>query len=199
VTRRFLLALLIALAFAPSRLLAAATDDGYDSDLAHAVRSATQRYRLVVWAEQDGYVQTTDYIASFGTMYTNHKRFDPADLSEPTVLIYDLAGRLLACGYQYLDRTAIMPALAAPGVSGWYDIPQHLHYNIVVDGTTYYAQAPWSGDEQPTATVLVQHKLMPANAKLLFAFVHPATHAIIIWAWTPNPDGLFGDDDPALP
>jgi hypothetical protein len=154
---------------------------------------------LVVWAEHDGYVQTTDYIASFGTMYTNHKRFDPQDLGAPTVLIYDLAGRLLACGYQYLNRTAIMPALAAPSVSGWYDIPKHLHYNIVVNGTTYYAQAAWTGDEQPTAAALIQHKLMPADAQLLFAFMHPATRAIIIWAWTPNPSGLFGDDDPALP
>ncbi len=179
--------------------MAATTSDGYDSDLAQAVRAATQRYRLVVWAQQDGYVQTTDYIASFGTMYTNHQRFDPKDLQTPTVLVYDLAGRLVACGYQFVEHGAIIPDLAKPEVTGWYDIPKHVHYNIIVNGTTFYAQQPWTTDQQPTAALLTQMKLMPPDGKLIFAFVHPAARAIIIWAWAPNPAGLFASNDPSLP
>ncbi len=195
-----LFALLSLLALWCSSLPANAdASDGYDSDLAHAVRAATERYRLVVWAEHDGYVQTTDYIASFGTMYTNHERFDPKGFDAPTVLVYDMAGRLVACGYQFLDATAIFPALKAPDVHGWYDIPKHVHYNIVVDGIAYYAQQPWNTDEQPTASNLIHKNLMPADATLKFAFVHPPARAIIIWAWMPNPDGLFESDNPSMP
>ena len=173
--------------------------DGFDSPLAQAVRSATQRYRLVVWAQHDGYVQTTDYIASFGTMYTNHARFDPATFATPTMLVYDLAGRLVACGYQFADRSKIFDALNVPEVRGWYDIPKHVHYNIVVSGKNYYAQQPWPTDDEPTAAALVARKLMPPDATLTFAFVHPPARAIIIWAWAPNPNGLFAADDPSLP
>ena len=197
--RRCVQAILCALLFAPLQASAAITGDGYDSDLARAVRDATERYRLVVWAEHDGYVQSTDYIAAFGTMYTNHALFDPKSLSTPTVLVYDLAGRLVACGYQFLDRSAIFPALAVPDVSGWYDIPRHLHYNIIVNGTTYYAQHAWASDQQPTPALLIKMNLMPADATLIYAFVHPVTRAILIWAWTPNPSGLFETDNPALP
>ena len=184
--------------FAP-RLADAAASDGYESDLAQAVRSATERYRLVLWAQQDGYVQTTQYIASFGTMYTNHARFDPKDLTAPTVLVYDEAGRLVACGYQFLNRSAIFSPLNAASLSGWYDIPKHVHYNIVVGGTEYYAQQAWNTDEQPTAATLIAKKLMPPDATLKFAFVHPSTRSIIIWAWLPNPDGLTETDNPSMP
>ncbi len=175
------------------------TSDGFDSNLAQAVRSATAQYRLVLWAQQDGYVQTTEYIASFGTMYTNHSRFDPKDLTQPTVLVYDQAGRLAACGYQFLNKSDVFAPLSAPNVNGWYDIEQHVHYNIIVNGTTYYAQQPWNSDAKPTAAALIARKLMPPDATLQFAFVHPATHAIIIWAWQPNPSGLYGSDNPSMP
>jgi hypothetical protein len=173
--------------------------DGYDSAIAQAVRAATEQYRLVLWAVHDGYIQTTDYIPSFGTMYTNHARFDPQSLAQPTVLVYDLAGRLVACGYQYLNKANIPDALKAPDITGWYQIPRHVHYNIVVNGITYYAQQPWEGDEQPTAALLISRKLMPPDASLIFAFVHPEATAIIIWAWMPNSYGLFDSANPALP
>jgi hypothetical protein len=198
VVRRFAIFFLVACAAAWSSALGDG-DDGYDSHLAQSVRAATQQYRLVLWAVHDGYVQTTDYIPSFGTMYTNHARFDPQSLAEPTVLVYDLAGRLVACGYQYLNKANIPDSLKSSDVTGWYEIPRHVHYNIVVDGVTYYAQQPWEGSEQPTASLLIARKLMPANATLLFAFVHPHATAIIIWAWMPNSYGLFDMANPALP
>jgi hypothetical protein len=173
--------------------------DGYDSQLAQAVRSATHRYRLVLWAQSDGYVQTTDYIASFGVMYTNHQRFDPKSLSDPTLLVYDAAGRLAACGYQFVDKSTILDQLKGPGVRGWYPIPKHVHYNISLNGKTFYAQQGWKSDEEPTAAALVKRKLMPADATLKFAFIHPATTAIIIWAWMPDPDGLFASENPLMP
>jgi len=173
--------------------------DGYDTPLAQSVRAATERYRLALWAEQDGYVQTTDYIAAFGTMYTNHQRFNPKQLSTPTMLVFDLAGRLVACGYQFTDASAVFPALTSPDVHGWYNIAKHVHYNIVQKGTTYYVQQPWNTDQQPTSAVLLQRKLMPPDATLIFAFIHPAARAILIWAWTPNPNGLFENDNPSMP
>jgi hypothetical protein len=191
--------LLLALLCTPLRVHAASSSDGYDSDLAQAVRAATERYRLVVWAQHDGYVQTTDYIQSFGTMYTNHQRFDPKDLGAPTVLVYDMAGRLAACGYQFQNGAPVMAALNGPGITGWYEIPKHVHYNILVSGKTYYAQQPWNSDQEPSAALLVKLGLMPADGRLLFAFVHPPARAIIVWAWAPNPSGLFSADNPSLP
>ncbi|SRR5579872_123674 len=175
------------------------SSDGYDSSLAQAVRSATQQYRLVVWAVHDGYIQTTPYIPSFGTMYTNHERFDPRSLAQPTALVYDLAGRLVACSYQYVDRANIPDALKSADASSWYQIPRHVHYNLIEHGVAYYSQQPWDGDEQPTAAALQARKLMPPDATLVFAFVHPAATAIVIWAWMPNSYGLFDTANPALP
>ncbi|MDQ6780741.1 MAG: hypothetical protein M3Z37_06270 [Candidatus Eremiobacteraeota bacterium] len=192
------LAALVVLACASPRV-AAAEGDGYDSPLAQAVRTATQRYRLVVWARLDGYVQSTDYISAFGTSYTNHDRFDPPDLGEPTLLLYDAAGRLVACGYQFRATSTVLPQLGGHEIEGWYEIPRHVHYNIVVNHVRYYEQRLWDSADPPTAAALIEKKLMPPDAVLNFAFVHPATKAIIIWAWQPNPNGLFDTDNPTLP
>lgn len=163
------------------------------------MRTATQRYRLVLWARLDGYVQSTDYLSAFGTTYTNHDRFDPPGLGQPTVLMYDEAGRLVACGYQYRTTSKVIAPLAAVAADAWYAIPSHLHYNVVVKGVQYYEQQLWDTNEAPTAAVLIQRKLIPPDAILKYAFVHPATKAILIWAWQPNPNGLFDTENPSLP
>src|SRR5579872_6274731 len=103
--------------------LASADADGYDSSLAQAVRVATQRYRLVLWARLDGYVQSTDYMSEFGTTYTNHDRFDPSSLRQPTVLLYDEAGRLVACGYQFRSTSPVLRELTSAPADQWYTIP----------------------------------------------------------------------------
>ena len=174
-------------------------DDGYDSPFAQAVRAATDGYRLELWARNDGYVQSTDYMANVGIMLTNHDRFDPADLGHPTVLIYDEAGRLVAVEYQFADGAKPAAAFDRVPPGAWFDIPRHVHYNLVVNGTTYYAQAEWPGTDAPTADNLRRLGLMPADGTLLFAFVHPKTRSVIVWAWLPNQDGLFSGDNALLP
>lgn len=178
---------------------AAFADDGYDSTLAQAVRTATQPYRLVVWARDAGYVQTTDYVGGVGMMFTDHDRFDPADLAHPTMLVYDESGRLVACGYQFTKNAGMAPAFNSLPSTAWYEIPRHVHYNAVEGGQTHYGQAPWDTDEQPTAETLRAHGLLPADATLQFAFVHPAVRAILVWAWLPNSDGLFAGENALLP
>ena len=180
-------------------LRAAADPDGYDTRLAQSVRSATQRYRLVVWARLDGYVQSTDYVSGLGITYTNHDRFDPPSLDRPTVLAYDEAGRLVSCGYQFRLGSKPFATLADPTIDGWYNIPAHLHYNIVLHGDEYFVQQLWQSPSPPTGAELIQRKLMPPNAELKYAFVHPATRALLIWAWRPNPNGLFDTENPSLP
>jgi len=179
--------------------LPARGDDGYDLPFAQAVRTATEDDRLLLWATQDGYVQSTDYVASLGTMFTNHDRFDPADLSHPTVLIFDQAGRLVACEYQFTQGTAIPKAFSDVPASAWFDIPRHLHYNIQIGDEQYYAQAEWPTADVPTRDLLIQKQLMPSDATLLFAFVHPATRTFIVWAWLPNSDGLFAGENAMMP
>lgn len=180
----------------PARALA---DDGYDTSFAQAVRAATQTYRLATWARSADYVQTTDYVDGVGLMYTNHARFDPPDLAHPTMLVYDESGRLVACGYQFSKNATVPAAFASVPASAWYDIQRHVHYNAVQGGQTHFGQAPWDGDEQPTAEALRAKGLLPTDATLEFAFVHPAVKAFLIWAWLPNVDGLFAGENAQLP
>jgi len=198
-TSRFALVALIAALACTAIASAARADDGYDSPLARAVRSATEPYRLQLWAADDDYVQSTTYVANFGVMFTNHDRFDPIDLAHPTVLIYDQAGRLVAVEYQFTPSAKPTVDFAKVPKDAWFDIPRHLHYNIVVDGKAYYAQAEWPTSDEPTAGNIAKRGLMPADAKLVFAFVHPATRAFVVWAWLPNSDGLFAGDNSLLP
>lgn len=180
-------------------LSARADDDGYDSAFARAVRTATQPYRLALWARSADYVQTTDYVDGVGLMFTNHDRFDPQDLAHPTLLVYDESGRLVACGYQFAKTVAPPPAFAAVPAAAWYEIPRHVHYNAVQNGQMHFGQAPWDSSEQPTADALRAHGLLPQGATLQFAFVHPAVRAILVWAWMPNSDGLFAGENALLP
>jgi hypothetical protein len=178
---------------------AARADDGYDSTFAKSVRAATEQYRLVVWARADGYIQSTETMAGVGTMYTNHDDFNPVDLAHPTVLVYNEAGQLVACGYQFAKSVPPGPEFATVPPTAWYDIPRHVHYNITVGDKEYYAQAAWDDDAEPTAAELIRRGLMPADGTLVFAFVHPQTHALLVWAWAPNADGLFAGENAAQP
>lgn len=198
VRRTCVAAALFFLALALLHRQVARADDQYDSAFARSVRAATEHYRLALWALNDGYVQTTDYVAGFGLMYTNHDRFDPADLAHPTMLVYNEAGQLVAVGYQFA-HAPYPSAFAAVPRSAWYSIPKHVHYNVASGGAVHYGQAPWDSNDPPTADALRAHKYMPADGKLLFAFVHPAVRAIVVWAWLANPDGLFAGDNPAAP
>jgi hypothetical protein len=128
-------------------------------------------------------------------MYTNHDDFNPEDLAHPTVLVFNEAGQLVACGYQF--ATGVKPGAFFSSVppAAWYDIPRHLHYNITVGDKNYYAQAAWNDDTQPTVPELVRRGLMPADGKLRFAFVHPRTRALLVWAWAPNVRGLFAGEN----
>lgn len=178
---------------------AALADDGYTTPFAQAVRTATNAYRLVVWARADQYIQTTDYIAGVGTMYTNHDRFNPPDLAHPSMLVYDEGGRLVACGYQFTSGATHPKDFSSVPAGAWYDIPKHVHYNAMQGGVMHYAQAPWETNDQPTDAALRARGLLPNDATLVVAFVHPATRAIIVWAWLPNADGLFADANGLLP
>src|ERR1700736_4397305 len=100
-----LLAGIAALVALAGILRPARAGDGDDTPFARAVRVATQRYRLVVWARAAGYVQSTETMAGVGTMFTDHDDFNPSDLAHPTVLIFNEAGRLVACGYQFSKGT----------------------------------------------------------------------------------------------
>lgn len=170
-------------------------DDGYDTPLAVSVRAATQHLRLALWAPTAGYVQATDYVEGYGTTFMSRQGFGPPDLAHPTTLVYDIAGRLVACGYHFAVGAPLPDALRNVPKSAWYDIPEHAHYNVLVDGVVHFGQTAWNGDAAPTSQELIARHLVPANAKLLTAFVHPATRAVLVWAWRPNPDGLFESDN----
>lgn len=193
------LAVIAALLAFSAAILPARADDGYDTPFARSVRVATERYRLAIWARADGYVQSTETVAGVGAMYTDHDDFNPADLAHPTVLVFNEAGQLLACGYQFAKGVAPGADFSSVLPAAWYDIPRHVHYNITVGKKAYFVQAAWDDDAQPTAPELIRRGLMPADGTLLFAFVHPATRALLVWAWLPNTNGLFAGENPTQP
>jgi len=193
------IALVAALLATLATIIPAHADDGYDTSFARAVRIATEPYRLSVWARADGYVQSTDPVSGIGTVFTNHDDFNPSDLAHPTVLYFNDAGQLVACGYQFSKGVAFGAEFSSVPPGAWYDIPRHLHYNITVGAKAYYVQAQWDDDAQPTAPELIRRGLMPADGTLVFAFVHPASRALLVWAWLPNVDGLFAGENAALP
>jgi hypothetical protein len=114
-------------------------------------------------------------------------------------LVFNGAGQLVACGYQFAKGVAPGADFTTVPPAAWYDIPRHVHYNITVGNTTYYVQAAWDDDAQPTASELIRRGLMPANGTLLFAFVHPQARAVLVWAWAPNSNGLFAGENSTQP
>ncbi len=191
--------LALALLLLPVLVAPARADDGFNSQFAQAVRSSTGAYRLVLWARANHYMQSSDYVAGLGTMFMNGDRFDPKDLAHPSMLVYDTAGRLVACGYQFTPGAPVPHDFDAVPAGAWYQIPAHVHYNVLLDGQIHYGQASWESSDAPTFENLRKHDLIPANGKLQTALVHPATRAIMVWAWLPNDDGLFAGENSQLP
>jgi hypothetical protein len=195
ILRSVLLAAMLQVAFSAT----ARADDGFASSFARAVRTSTTAYRLVVWARANQYMQSSDYVAGLGTMFMSGDRFDPKDLAHPSMLVYDEAGRLVACGYQFRPGVPTPHDFDGVPASAWYQIPAHVHYNVRVDGQLHFGQASWESSDAPTFENLRKRNLIPANGRLETALVHPATRAIMVWAWLPNDDGLFAGENSQLP
>ncbi len=159
-----------------------------------------RRYPSVATATAAGYYRTTR-LEPDGTIIYFDNSWQPT-VARPNFLWYDKNGRLVGLDYQFLVRTYPKP----PGTgsfpvafSRWTTIDPHVHFGYKKpDGTIVRRGArmlPGMTDDRLTAAELRAAKLLPANATLLWTYVHPKSWDLGFWL-VPNPNGAFADLNP---
>ena len=145
-------------------------------------RAGTAKYvSNLALAKRNGYGIITKMIPNMGYHYMNPKvqGFDP---SKPPILVYEHEGsawQLSAVEWVFTSRPAKAPL---PGAT-YGTFGAGCHY---ADGS-YVPAAAQSG--------------CPATAPqsgAKFAFWHPLLFTLHLWAWYPNPNGLFASFDPLV-
>lgn len=166
------------------------------------IRDVTGRLQAKFAASQSavsaGFYRTTRLEPDGTIIYFNNK-WDPTKYG-PNFLWYDRNGKLVGLDYQYLVSAYPKRPTAYP-VAGdrWTTIDPHIHFAYrLQDGTIVRRGARWlAGIEDLTVTEkqLRAAKLIPANAKFLWSYVHPKSWDLGFWL-VPNPNGAFADLNP---
>lgn len=149
-------------------------------------------------AESAGYYRTTR-LEPDGTIIYFNNQWNPRALA-PNFLWYDKHGKLVGLDYQYLVASHRQPPAGyAVAASRWTTIDAHIHYGYrLPDGTIVrkgYGILPGMHGNVLTEAELRQAKLLPADAKLLWTYVHPKSWDLGFWL-VPNPSGAFADTNP---
>ncbi len=185
----------VAFAVLTACLAAAAVADAAARDPAEllaAVRSATARYVDIARAREDGYVQASGMEPGHGYHFVNLGDQVLAaagglwrgqlDLARPPFLLYverDGQWQLVGVEYALLEPPADDPL---PGAR-WARHEASCHYRD-------YRERPGAS----ASGCPPRHPETGAE----FAFWHPAMAIAHVWAWHPNPNGLFAEDNPLL-
>lgn len=147
-----------------------------------------------------GYYRTTR-LEPDGTIIYFNNQWNPTRL-QPNFLWYDKTGKLVGLDYQYLVSAYPKPpaqSVFPVSPSRWTTIDPHIHYGYrLPDGTIKrkgYGMLPSMKGNTLTESELRAAKLLPANAKLLWTYVHPKSWDLGFWL-APNPKGAFADLNP---
>jgi hypothetical protein len=171
--------------------------------IADVTKVLQDRYATTGAAEAAGYFQMTRLEDDGTVIWFNGKWDEDVSKYDPNFLWYDKNGKLVGLDYQY--RFGTNPKPPGPGVypvmpSRWSTIDAHMHFAYTLpDGTVKRRGAallPGETDD-PTAAQLRAAKLLPANAKLLWAHYHPKSWDLGFWL-VPNPNGAFADLNPLV-
>jgi len=168
-----------------------------------AVAQALQvKYPTDDSAVKAGYYRTTR-LEPDGTIIYFNNSWNPTKL-HPNFLWYDRHGKLVGLDYQYLVSAYPRPPgtnLYPVAAGRWSAIPPHIHYGYrMMDGTIKWKghkMLPNMEDNTLTEAELRSAKLLPANAKLLWTYVHPKSWDLGFWL-VPNSNGAFADLNPAV-
>src|SRR5215510_8517118 len=183
----FVLALLIVIA-----IPAAHADHPRSADeIVAEVRRATEQYQDIARARADGFVQASGMEARHGYHFMNINgpmltaagmAAGTLDLARPPMLLYvERDGVWTLAGVEYALPTPPRPN-PLPGAE-WNRHEASCHYRD-------YRETP-----APRAS-----ECPPRHPESNEPFVlwHPAFAVAHVWAWIPNPDGPFADENPAL-
>jgi hypothetical protein len=146
-------------------------------------RFATAKYATSLRrAKRDGYrTIVTQHMPNMGWHFMNPK-ITEFDVTKPPILVYVKRGRswqLVAFEWVFPQRPASDPL---PGAQ-YGSFPAACHYK---DGTFH-----------PATSEAECHRRSPAsNAK--FGFWHPDFVTLHLWAWYPNPDGIYTGLNPLI-
>jgi hypothetical protein len=144
-------------------------------------KAASAKYRDIDVAKADGYFQVTQFIPGIGLHLANIRMptttFDPA---RPQVLLYqpDDKGKLRLAGvaYEFAHVDDTPPAGFAGGSDVW-----HYHNNLCF---------------QKGGSVTIAKDQASCMAVGGLAFQKQTAWLLHAWVWTPNPDGVFTENNP---
>lgn len=169
----FALALLIGLGTFSTRAMA------HDSDatLIAKVRQATAKYLDVKKARADGYEMISTMEANMGYHFLN-KNIQGFALGKPNLLLYVKHddGSFQLAGVEWGWPKGKQPKTLPFKNVQWRDHGGACHYK---DGTETHKASPESCPKKSP------------KSGAGFAFWHPPLATVHIWAWYPNPDGVF--------
>jgi hypothetical protein len=146
-------------------------------------RLATEKYATnLARAKRDGYtVVVTRNIPDMGWHFMNPK-YTTFDVTKPSILVYAKHGskwQLVAFEWVFPEKPAKKPL---PGAT-YGSFGAACHYK---DGTFVFTAA-----EADCA------KTSPESGAA-FGFWHPDLVTMHVWAWYPNPDGIFAGNNPLM-
>jgi hypothetical protein len=146
-------------------------------------RLATEKYATnLARAKRDGYtVVVTRNIPDMGWHFMNPK-YTTFDVTKPSILVYAKRGskwQLVAFEWVFPEKPAKKPL---PGAT-YGSFGAACHYK---DGTFVFTAA-----EADCA------KTSPESGAA-FGFWHPDLVTMHVWAWYPNPDGIFAGNNPLM-
>lgn len=155
-----------------------------DTSLAlQQIRQATAKYVDVEVAKRDGFSKASGMIPNHGIHFSNLRNFlRSIDIERPAGLVYvEMAGIWTLVAVEY---TALLkpdkPLL--PG-GEWLKHDAACHY---VDGNEILESNPLSCPRRHPST------------NSAYDSWHPGVWTFHVWAWFPNPDGLFAGENPLL-
>lgn len=155
------------------------TSDELASQLA-AARLATAKYALnLKRAKQDGYFILTRAIPGMGYHFLNPD-ITGFDITKPSILVYEKHGRSWQLGaFEWVfPETPATPPLDG-ATYGSFGAACHYY-----DGTFVF---------EPTESVCPD---VSPDTGSRFRFWHPDLVTMHVWAWYPNPDGLYAGMNP---
>jgi hypothetical protein len=139
------------------------------------IREATARFQEIEQAKREGYRQYTPMLRDHGYHFFNPSIVE-FDLRRPSVLLYVRQGeRWQLTGVEYVASGSQPPPSLIPGA------PWHEH-----EASCHYAD----GSELPASVGTECLKRHPVSGAAFTAW-HPSLHQLHVWAWYPNPSGLF--------
>ena len=148
------------------------------------VRKATMKYRDVEKAKADGYIKVSRMVPNMGYHFRNLK-IRGFDLGKPNLLLYVKhdVGNFELVGVEWGWPKGKQPKKVPFPNAQWREHKAACHYR---DGTETHMASPKDCPKKSPKTGVG------------FAAWHPTLATLHVWAWYPNPEGVFRAGNPML-